>query len=203
MITDGLVFNWKGGTKDWSRYHATIVNTNAIPVRGLSREGMYFNGVNAFLNVGNPPQLNIRKDITIEAVVNRAATQGAAPRVVASAGWRFGLNYWEVKPVVGITINFSVPANEWSHIVGVKYGTTEAAYINGELYATNASPATMDELTIDGVAIGRLYTGVQYFRGTISSVRIYNRALSPYEIWSRYNAMKPYIPLSEVPISLL
>lgn len=59
MKSTGCVLDWKGGTRDWSRYHHTIVNHNCVPVRGVLGEAMYFNGIDAYLDCGNDASLNI------------------------------------------------------------------------------------------------------------------------------------------------
>ena len=70
------------------------------------------------------------------------------------------------------------------------WGSNAYIYLNGSLSATKGSA-----LTYTGTGpflIGRQgeYAGGEYFGGRISSVMVYNRALSSTEILQNYNTQK-------------
>jgi hypothetical protein len=81
--------------------------------------------------------------------------------------------------------NFSQIINTWYNIVGTYNGSQLRFYYNGVLDSiTNASIL----FTNNSYKIG---TGVDgYMNGRVSSVSIYNRALTPIEILQNYNATK-------------
>lgn len=72
--------------------------------------------------------------------------------------------------------------NEWVHCVGILDGTTLKLYKNGREVATTTIYGTINDVS------GLFYLGKNgrngdYFDGIIDGVRIYNRALSAYEVW--------------------
>ena len=81
----------------------------------------------------------------------------------------------------------SVSWDQWSNIVIVNDGTTAKTYING---IEKASGATGGSLVVDNTPlyIGRNLDGgnVQYFKGQIEDVIIFNQALTAQQIKSLY-----------------
>lgn len=85
--------------------------------------------------------------------------------------------------------------NRWYHIVGVRFGTTQSIYIDGQLNTTricsNAPIKFSGQCDDKKVNFGKAYdgcwtTGTYYLDGKIDDVRIYNRALSAEEIEQLY-----------------
>jgi hypothetical protein len=77
-----------------------------------------------------------------------------------------------------------LPTTSWSFVVGTYDGSTAKIYINGDLKGT-ASASGRIQLTTIPLTIGSSkYETVspKYFDGKIDDVRIYNRALSKFEI---------------------
>lgn len=88
--------------------------------------------------------------------------------------------------------------NQWFHIVGVFNGsestnqTKAKIYVNGILLTTNNNnniltsvPSNIVELTI-----GKLTNYSSFTTGNISTVKIYNRALSASEVQQNFNAQR-------------
>lgn len=86
------------------------------------------------------------------------------------------------------TSSAQVSLNEWNHVTAVYDGsTTQYIYINGVLKDTHSITQLNTALggyhTIGTPAIG----GEGYFKGSLSGVRIYNRALSADEVGLLYS----------------
>jgi hypothetical protein len=69
--------------------------------------------------------------------------------------------------------------NTWQHLCAVYDGTDSLLYYNGQLMSTQAR--ALDTVPNDA-RIGSIYSSGQYFSGDIDDVRIYNKALSAFEI---------------------
>ena len=82
----------------------------------------------------------------------------------------------------------TVNVNEWNHIVHMYNGSSVSIYTNGVF--SNAKSLSLN--TSDSVVrIGRnVYTPSNYFNGNISSLKIYNKALTESEVLQNYNAQR-------------
>ncbi len=174
--------------------------------------GLNFDGVNDYVDAGNAASLNITAAITVEAWI-KLSTVSANQVVVAkwySGGWtinsyllyigqdlfnnKFGFSIQQTNGIIIIihsTDTFNI--NEWTHIVGVADGFNLYVYKNG---VSAGIPVSYDgsiaqQPTRDTI-IGKLRQedNVYLFNGSISEVRIYNRALSVKEIMELY--IDPY-----------
>ena len=80
---------------------------------------------------------------------------------------------------------------KWQHVVAVKDGSAMRLYVNGELVGegqdTNTLPSGLRLL------VGRLYPsrGVRPFIGQLDELALYDRALSPEEIFKHYRIIRP------------
>jgi len=96
--------------------------------------------------------------------------------------------------------------NRWYHLVGVRSGTTQAIYMDGQLNASRTCSGDPIKFVGSGsdykVNFGKISDvetpGAYYLDGTIDDVRIYDRALSAEEIQELYRgglgpkAFRPY-----------
>jgi hypothetical protein len=78
---------------------------------------------------------------------------------------------------------------QWYHVTGTyKAGGTAKIYINGILENTDDTPGTSGVTgTGEIIYLGNANGSTYYFAGSISNVKIYNRALSPAEITSLFD----------------
>jgi len=84
--------------------------------------------------------------------------------------------------------------NTWIHAIMTYDGASSKIYINGSLANTGAITGTIDYTEYGSpyyLSIGRKneFEG-QYVSGSVSVVKIYNRALSASEVLQNYNATK-------------
>jgi hypothetical protein len=80
--------------------------------------------------------------------------------------------------------------NQWHYIVSKRQGTTHTILGDG-ITNTTSGTVTANALSTNILALGREYDiGPSIFKGNISIVHIYNRALSDQEILQNFNATR-------------
>jgi len=93
---------------------------------------------------------------------------------------------------IGGSFNSFTDTTNWNHLVGTWDGTTLKVYVNKSAMATTyTGSGAVRVTTTQNSYIG--YYGnppIYYFDGKMSSLKIYNRALSASEITQNYNALK-------------
>lgn len=89
-----------------------------------------------------------------------------------------------------VSISTYVPANQWKHVVATYDGTTSKTYVDGVLFASAAQSGIIKYSGYNSPIIGRSPGTSEYFDGKISSVKVYNRALSAAEVLQNYNSSK-------------
>ncbi len=83
----------------------------------------------------------------------------------------------------GVAGSSGLPINGWTHLAGTYDGSTQRLYVNGALVASQDISGLIT--TSNGVLrIGGNAVWGEYFQGLIDEVRVYNRALSVFEIQS-------------------
>jgi prepilin-type N-terminal cleavage/methylation domain-containing protein len=97
---------------------------------------------------------------------------------------RVGGSWLAAEDTTGLSLN------TWYHITGTYNGNNILLYINGTQKASTSAVGSMTQAT-DITRIGSRNTATNYFRGRISEVRIYNRALTAGEISYSYTYKKP------------
>ena len=79
-------------------------------------------------------------------------------------------------------INFVPTLNTWYHLAIVYSATKVQLYVNGAFYGETTSSKGYNFNTTMEVHIGSRYSGAYWFGGNVADFRIYNEALSAYEI---------------------
>ena len=181
------------------------VPTQAVPpVHFQDRFGLSFNGLDQWIEIGNPPLLNVGGPISVAAWLRpgKIDTRGN----VIAHGYRFTPSYDFALRVDSGTYVFttwdsinheavaSIPASDvgtWVHLCGVFDGVTYRLYRNGTLAVTTAD-ATAPQANVDATwAIGARAPqptgGVDnLIQADIDDVRIYGRALTSAEVEALY-----------------
>lgn len=90
---------------------------------------------------------------------------------------------------------FNLTANQWQHVVAVKDSQNCYIYINGveQISARVSCPSNIVPSTGPNFRIAQGFSSGRYFNGSISDVRVYNRALSATEVSTLYGSYKPKI----------
>lgn len=95
-----------------------------------------------------------------------------------------------------VKVNMATPAlptSTWIHVVFTQDGTAWKFYLNGQqnTFTGTNSAYSSDHLTINNVWIGYSAWAENYYEGLINEVHIYDRDLSPDEIYTLYNSYRP------------
>lgn len=86
------------------------------------------------------------------------------------------------------TIKTSQPNNTWTYVCGTFGNNQIKTYYNGALVTTVNTTGNIRDFDSNQFRIGGL--GYTYYKGDISNVSLYNRALTDQEVLQNYNATK-------------
>jgi len=200
--TSGLVAYWNfdevsGGTAGDSIGGNTGILVNGPAwTTGKIGNALDFDGVDDYVNVGTNSALNITGDVTVSAWVKHDTSLGADV-VVGKLGNSLlpysiridGNDYVNFDQMNGtapqstLTSNGKVPLGIWTHVAVVRSGGTRSIYINGTLDKGPTAYTKAGGASTVPFVIGNISTiGSDYFDGAIDDVRVYNRALSSFEV---------------------
>ena len=189
---------------DASRYG----NDGALTGCKWVEKGLEFNGSSDYVNCGNNASLNIAGAMTVSAMFrqnSQAVFKTIASRwgsVSANRSWYLlslldtGESYIRFKVQDSSNIEYMaqnpspISLNTWYHVVSVYDGFDIILYVNG-IEADSVNAGTSLNLVTSPVIIGALgdlpLTATLFeMDGSISDVRIHNRALSAAEIKRAY-----------------
>jgi hypothetical protein len=206
-----------------SAINATYVNTSNILAGpqspafvGFETNNLAapFNGVNSYIELGNPNSLNFSGAITLEAWIQPAALQNSESYIIAH-GYNDSSTAENVLRIengnyqissyngTGHGTGFAVPPEDlgttgWVYLAGTYDGANWNLYRNGILVATNADAIGALIVTNANWAIGargkwKYASGYptagqdRQFTGGIDEAAIYNYALSPSRIAAHYS----------------
>lgn len=211
VVPENLISLWKaeGDASDSvGPHHGEAKNgvTFDSGVRGLA---FRFNGLDQYVDIGNPAGLRISGSFTLAAwVKSEGVPSGSGATIIAKWGQNIHTDAYALSlrndgglspnGAVGVWGNCecsaftggSMATNVWYH-VAMTYDSANGdnrLYINGQLAASRnryggTTPSDRP------VQIGREGTSAnRYFNGLIDEVRVYNRAITMDEIWTIYTA---------------
>lgn len=165
-----------------------------------------FNGID---NCYRTPDLgmSINKSFTVEAWFKMKSTSWGGSVSLFTQNWPSANN---VNLVLGGTngttdirigiynggwyysaTGFTPVQNVWTHILGTYDGVSMKLYANGVIIDTTTTSAGLTGgLNNNGYVIGKSWGGNLWFKGSIGSIRVYNRALTSTEVAQNFNATK-------------
>ena len=206
----GMVGWWPGDgdAEDiWDGNPGTLVG-GATFTGGMVNQAFSFDGVDDYLDLGNPGNLNITGDLAVELWFR---IDSQKYNVLAAKGVGLVGNEWYVRQrgdtgeflewaiqdtnlntVSGATSS-PIAAGSFHHLALVRSGATGRLYLDGVQVDSDSNPAFGDISNPYDILIGadsRLgTTGAPHFAVvTIDEVEIFNRALRGEEIRAIYNA---------------
>jgi len=212
IVTDGLVLNLDAGfVSSYPRTGTTWTDlsgngNNGTLVNGptFSGDSIVFDGVDDALNSSNIFPNN--STFTYEIVFNFSAYQFMQFTLGhVDFKWRVSGNipYWNFWTNGGnpqsTTLGTIPPINNFLYLVASYDGNTRKVGLNG-VYLNSISgsftPRIPSSTTIASSSFERIY-------GSFTSLRVYNRALTPQEILQNYNAgLQRFIPTDGLVLSL-
>ena len=208
-LNDGLIldFSFTGNALDESGTgnDGTVFNAVLIPDRFGNQDGAYQFGANRYILVNSDSTLNLTNALTMSAWIYLNANSPSWQSIFCK-GETSSMNSPYALLIRNYKVTFlpnrtecyssmSVPTDEWVHVAVVWDGNTIKYYINAvrdsyEDTYINALNVVDNDLVIAKDAPG----ATEWFNGNLDDMRLYNRALSDYEITQLYHRGDPNIP---------
>lgn len=184
---------------DSSGYGNNGVINGASYTTGILGSALSFDGTNDYVNAGTGASLNIRNNVSLEAWIKVSTVSGVLRLVGKSGGgwatspyWLTIQNNWtyfyvaDGNTYVGAAALGQVQADRWHHLVGTYDGATAKLYIDGKLVNSGQGAITLQNAPTNPFYIGGNPTFGGYATGYIDEVRVYNQALTAFEIQKHY-----------------
>jgi hypothetical protein len=221
IVTNGLVLNldaantksYVSGSTTWRDISGRENNgtlTNGPTFSSANGGSIVFDQVDDFVTAPNNSSINLTEAggaVSIWVKTNVNATGSVNGNLVGKTN-TYTNGYWLVKYNNKVRMSLYGTSNLemigeriitddiWHYIVATWTSSQLTIYIDGVLDKTQSYNFTFTTAT-NPLYIGRQNnTGEGYFRGNISTVQIYNRALTQQEITQNYNALKSRFGLS-------
>ncbi len=173
---------------------------------GKYGNALSFNGVNSYVDLGNPASLNLTGSMTWSAWIYAVANPPDDGQIVAKSdnvsGWQLKTSSDAGPRTFGVAVsrdsnsrvqrysNTVLTLNTWYFVAGVydANARTLDIYVNGALDdGVLSGTVPSSQYTPDtNINIGRRSGGL-YFNGIIDQVRVYNRALTQAEVQDDMN----------------
>jgi hypothetical protein len=169
---------------------------------------LVFDGVDDYITVPHNNNLNLIDTVSLEAWVKYTTTTNTVLIEKSNNNTHYQLqifNNTQGSPGIAGQLVFMLQPNSnnwvvsgivtndanWHHVVGTydRDTTTARIYVDGILRNTNSSISTGPTSNTQPLLIGSR-SGTAGFGGSISRIKIYNRALTASEVLQNYNATK-------------
>ncbi len=189
--------------------------------QGLLGNGMHFNGVDQHVDAGEVTPTGNQLTLSAWFKLDTLAA-GADPTILSKSDgdlypdwalmvYRGGFPEFRVS-AIGDDLDASrvynslvtVETGKWYHIAGVYNGTHAILYLNCEPIKVKAKTGNLlAASTLMWVGSQPTYSSYQrHFPGTIDDVRVYKRALEPYEIGQIYSQCSTCPPCANPAMTL-
>jgi hypothetical protein len=217
VVTDGLVLaldaanprSYVSGSSTWNDLSGNNNNgtlTNSPTYSSTNNGSIIFNGTNntaTFSNIPGPSFSFISSSFTTEFWINIPTSSLGHGFISSNQSVSNGGQYSFVVRSNNVYSSFygtptytdvyggPVIIGSWTHYVNTFNYTnqTSSIYVNGVLTGAG-SMASSPLVTSSSLLIGRYTLGGAYLSGSMSSAKVYNRALSSSEVLQNYNALK-------------
>ncbi len=197
--TNGLMawYEFTGNANDSGQNsHTGIVDGAILTTDRLDREDQAYSfGGNDWINCGSHADFQMADAFTVAAWIRPAAPSGTQPFCIVTKCGEYEIQRllgrsikYHVKTStlgwVGVDTGYSAPDDEWTHLVWTFASDGSRLYVNGELEFEGSGGGTIQDERPDAndLVIGGRETDIQYFKGKIDEVLIYDRALSSNEV---------------------
>ncbi len=203
-LTNGLVayfpFNGNANDESGNGHNGTVAGATLASNRlQVADSAYYFGGDGDNISIPDSPSLDIINAFTLALWIKGQPGGSVQPRILTKhAGViDLGLSDTGSSPNIffnqaGGSVQTPFVMNEWVFVAATYDRQSLLLYTNGAVAAqvSASTPLNVNDLPI---GIGRnLQTGVDWFKGFIDDVRIYNRALSAAEVHQLYAAEPPF-----------
>jgi len=207
IVTNGLVLcldagnprSYPGTGTTW--YDVSSDNTKGTVANGASYNNgnlgaFVFDGIDDYVDCGNPISCQLSTALTLESWVNPTSTSGLGNIIQKNLnnGYRCRIengNLWAHSSGIAAVSSGSPCSNgAWWHCVATFGPAGIACYVNGVSVASNSNPYAPSNATAGNVQLGCFTPGSETFNGKIAIAKIYNRVLSLIEIQQNFNATR-------------
>jgi len=192
-----------GKTEDsWGNNDGTLYGANGLPELQTKENCVYgtcyeFDGTDDYIDCGNAANLNITNKITISAWFNLNETS-RRQNILSKHDYQVGgyeiriesnnlLFIWDYPSTQKGISTGSVSPLKWYYVVATLDGSYAKIYLDGAL-VKNSLDTTYPADTVLNVKIGHGTQGIDFAKGLIDDVRIYDAALSSAQIKQQYVA---------------
>ena len=174
--------------------NGTLVN--GVGYNNANNGSMVFDGVNDYVNIGQPPSLsNIGSNFSIQCYVKWNGVgnswQGIVTKGRNTSNW-YGLwvnnSQFAFGVLGGNFFSNTISANTWYYACITNGNLGRRIYINGLQSASNPTQINFDPVA--DLVVGFAQNTAEWFNGNISQVSIYNRALSQQEVRQNFEATR-------------
>jgi len=203
-LASGLAGYWRFEEGEGSEAYDSSGQGNTAVFSGMDETawgsgqiggGLFFDGVDDYIEVDDSDGLSLAGDMTITAWINPtdfAGTNGIVGKTESNVPSPYDFYTTQttgtLRFYVGDGSSFQfiestspLTVGVWQHVVAVRSGSTGRLYINGEQVGSGAlSVSAVDDNGT--LRIGSRDDGVTKMKGGLDDVRIYNRVLSVTEI---------------------
>lgn len=197
-VLQGLIAWWPfNGNANTSVGNANGTVSGAAPTTGQNGQpnnAYSFNGSNAYISIPGTWGGASTTAVTVSAWYRVAATSGDFQAIVAATDAAFihmqvystGNNAVYINTGSILTTITPQTVGTWNHLVMTSTSGVTAIYLNGVQQGSTLTTTFANITATSNLQIGRGYTNVRYFNGSIDDVRIYSRALSVGEVTTLY-----------------
>jgi hypothetical protein len=172
--------------------------TNGPTFSSTNGGSIVFDGVDDYVQLSNT-SFNYN-NVTVNIWINRNTTATTYPVIISkesnNTGWILHIIntdkiFWKVNNASNsaITTTGSLATGSWYNITATYDALQLSVYINGKLDTTKPDTSGIFPNSTS-IRIGEYQITGNAFKGSMSSIQIYNRALSAQEIQQNYNALK-------------
>ncbi|MFZ2125464.1 MAG: LamG domain-containing protein [Candidatus Saccharimonadales bacterium] len=176
-------------------------NNNGTLINGVVYSGanggiFNFDGATSYVNIPGNSTLE-PQSVTIVAWINMSTSAPTARNIFLTKWNGYSCEveattrrpYFRLNGPGDVYSSDNLVLGNWYQFVGTfEKGVGAKIYLNGALKGSRSTPAGISYTANSVLNIGR-YAGGVYFKGSISDVRIYNRALGVDEINQLFNAI--------------
>jgi hypothetical protein len=180
--------------------HGTLIN-GPIWTAGQMDNALSFDGIDDYVEVPYDASLDLTNQGTFEVWAKKDTDKSLQVYLSNQGHSSFSKDYEladengyvVVRWGVGVwtytlkSIN-KVPTGIWNHIVMTYDGSEIKLFINGQLENSKSYNTSTNPWGIYPLIIGSRPGGGGYFDGDMDLIAVYNRALTPQEVWARYGA---------------
>lgn len=189
-FTQGLTFDISGNGN-----HGMMTGlTTASLTQGPVGTALTFNGSSQYITCGMPAILNLTGNQVAISVFIKIAAYSNYPGIAGNINSSFlGYALFVTSGGLGFNIGGSTLTpgesflNVWQHVVAVYNGSMTKLYANGAVIGSSTVSGNISS-SPTSFMIGKNGYNSNLFNGSMCDVRVYNRALDPWEIIQLYRA---------------